>query len=274
MERPMPDARSETTIRADTGVRASSSIARRLLAAAADIMLPPRCLGCTGPVDSHGVLCGPCWRQIRFIHPTVCEALGVPLPIDLGEPTLSAAAIAEPPDYDRARAATIYDGTARRLIHLFKYSTGSRCAACWAAGWPNAGAELIADADLLVPVPLHPRRLLWRRYNQSALLALELGRMSGRPVEPFVLRRRRRTQAQVGLTEAQRRTNVAGAFAVPPPRRRRIEGLSVLLIDDVITTGATVNACARVLKRAGAARVDVLAVALVDARYEAPLKAR
>lgn len=268
----MPDASSDITTPAGSGARISMSIARRLLAAAADTLLPPRCLACTGPVDSHGVLCGPCWQQIRFIHPPVCEALGVPLPVDLGEPTLSAAAIADPPDYDRARAATIYDGTARRLIHLFKYSDRLEMRRLLGRWMANAGTQLLTDADVIVPVPLHPRRLLWRRYNQAALLALELGRMSARPVEPFILRRRRRTEAQVGLTEAQRRANVAGAFAVPPRRRQRIEGRSVLLIDDVITTGATVNACARVLKRAGAARVDVLAVALVDARYEAPLK--
>jgi ComF family protein len=112
-----------------------------------------------------------------------------------------------------------------------------------------------------VPVPLYRSRLWWRRFNQSAMLAHSVGRLAGVPVDCFVLSRVRRTQSQVGLSADQRRRNVAGAFRVPPTRAARVKGKNVIVVDDVITTGATAEACARALKRAGAARVDVLALA-------------
>ena len=125
----------------------------------------------------------------------------------------------------------------------------------------KAGAELLADADLIVPVPLYPSRLWWRRFNQSAMLALAVGRLTGVAVDCFVLKRVRRTASQVGLSADQRRRNVAGAFKVDRAHASRVRGKKVVVVDDVITTGATAEACARVLKRAGAARVDVLALA-------------
>jgi ComF family protein len=125
----------------------------------------------------------------------------------------------------------------------------------------RAGAELLADADLIVPVPLYPSRLWWRRFNQSAMLATGLGRLTEIAVDCFVLQRVRRTTSQVGLSAEQRRRNVAGAFRVGPNLAPSLKGKNLVLIDDVITTGATAEACARVLRRAKAARVDVLALA-------------
>ena len=125
----------------------------------------------------------------------------------------------------------------------------------------KAGAELLADADLVVPVPLYRSRLWWRRFNQSAMLAQSVGRLASVPVDCFVLARVRRTSSQVGLSAEQRRKNVAGAFKMLPARAARVKGKSIVVVDDVITTGATAEACARALKRAGAARVDVLALA-------------
>lgn len=187
--------------------------------------------------------------------------LGVPLPYETGGPSLSAAAIAAPPDYDRARAVARYSQTMRDLVQGFKYrdrQEGLRLFSRWLA---HAGAEILADADLLVPVPLYRSRLWSRRFNQSALLAQGLERLTRIRADCFALRRTRRTASQVGLSAAQRKRNVAGAFMVSPQSASAIKGKSIVLVDDVITTGATVEACARVLKRAGAARVDVLALA-------------
>jgi ComF family protein len=228
---------------------------------AVDLVLPPVCVVCRAPISSHGLLCGPCFSGIDFIAAPLCQRLGVPLPYDTGEPYLSAAAIAAPPDYDRARAVARYAQTMRDLIQSFKYRDrhdGLRLFTRWLA---RAGSDLLADADVLVPVPLYRSRLWSRRCNQSALLARGLERDTGVPADCFVLRRTRRTASQVGLSAAQRKRNVAGAFKVSPSGAPVIAGKSVLLVDDVITTGATVEACARVLKRAGSARVDVLALA-------------
>ncbi len=183
---------------------------------------------------------------------------------------LSAAAVADPPIFDRARAVATHDGAMRRLIHALKYADrqeGRRLFGRWLAG---AGRDLLADADILVPVPLARWRLWRRRFNQSALLADALARETGLPMEPLALLRVRATRSQVGLTRAQRRKNVAGAFRVAPRRRHRIDGQAVLLVDDVITTGATAEACARALRRAGARRVDVLALALVTDLARSP----
>jgi len=183
------------------------------------------------------------------------------LPYDAGQPCLSAAALASPPVYDRARAVARYSETMRDLIQSFKSrdrQEGLRLFNRWLA---HAGAELLADAELIVPVPLYRSRLWWRRFNQSAMLAQGVSRLSGVPVDCFVLKRVRRTASQVGLSAEQRKRNVAGAFKIAPSRGPAIKGRKIVLVDDVITTGATAEACARVLKRGGAARVDVLALA-------------
>ncbi len=234
---------------------------RTILQSAADLVLPPVCVVCRAPVDSHGLVCGPCFAGIDFISSPVCTRLGVPLPYDTGEPYLPAAAIAAPPAYDRARAVARYSETMRDLIHSFKYrdrQDGLRLFSRWLA---RAWKDILADADLLVSVPRCRSRLWLRRFNQSALLARGLEKHIQVRADCFVLWRTRRTASQVGLSAAQRKRNVAGAFQVSPTRRHEVCGKSVVLVDDVITTGATIQACARVLKRARAARVDVLALA-------------
>jgi ComF family protein len=227
----------------------------------ADLLLPPVCIACHGRIGTHGLLCGACFAKIEFIAPPFCARLGVPLPYDTGAPALSAAAMASPPVYDRARAVARYSDTMRELIQSFKYRDRQEGLQLFARWLKNAGRELLADADLLVPVPLYPSRLWWRRFNQSAMLANALGRLAGIPVDCSVLKRVRRTASQVGLSADQRRRNVAGAFRVDRARADRLRDKTIVLIDDVITTGATAEACARVLRRAKAARVDVLALA-------------
>ena len=236
-------------------------IVRPMLGRLADLLLPPVCIACRARIGSHGLLCGACFARIDFIAPPICARLGVPLPYDAGEGALSAAAIATPPVYDRARAAARYSETMRELIQSFKYRDRQEGLALFARWLKQAGAELLADADLIVPVPLYPARLWWRRFNQSAMLAQALGRLTGIEVDCFVLKRVKRTASQVGLSADQRRRNVAGAFKVDKAHAATVRGKRVVVIDDVITTGATAEACARALKRARAARVDVLALA-------------
>lgn len=227
----------------------------------ANILLPPLCIVCRVPIGTNGLVCGSCFAGIDFIVPPLCTRLGVPLPYDTGAPYLSAAALASPPPYDSARAVARYSQTMRDLIQGFKYGDrqeGLRLFARWLA---RAGKDILAGADVIVPVPLYRSRLWARRFNQSALLAQALAGQSGVPADCGSLRRTRRTISQVGLSATQRKRNVAGAFKIAPSRRQTIEGKAVVLIDDVITTGATVEACTRVLKRTGAVRVDVLALA-------------
>lgn len=231
-----------------------------MLFSLADLLLPPVCISCRRRVEGHGLLCGDCWGEIDFIAPPYCARLGVPLPYETSEPCLSAAAIANPPLYGRARAVARYASTMRDLIQSFKYRDRHEGLPLFGRWLASAGAELLADADLIVPVPLYRGRLWSRRFNQSAMLAHEVGKLAGVPVDCFLLARVKRTEAQVGLTAAQRRKNVAGAFRVRRDRAK-LRGKRILLIDDVITTGATAEACARTLQRAGAASVDVLALA-------------
>ena len=233
------------------------------LRALADVVVPPLCLACREPLADHDSLCADCWRQIDFIRPPLCEQLGIPLPFDAGPGAISAAAAAAPPHYDRARAVACYEGAMKQLVQGFKFHDRQDATHLLGRWLVSAGGELLADADVLVPVPLYRLRLLARRFNQSAVLARELSRLTGVPFDPFVLARTRRTPSQVGLTRDQRRANVRGAFAVAAQRAGVVDGANVVLIEDVITTGATVEACARVLRKAGAARVDVLALAMV-----------
>jgi ComF family protein len=235
----------------------------RALALCADIIVPPCCLVCRAPLEQHHVLCGSCWREVHFIRAPLCDVLGIPLPFDTGERTVSAGALAKPPAYDRARAVAHFSGSMRMLVHQFKYADRHDARTLFGRWLADAGRELLVGADVVVPVPLTRWRLLSRRFNQAAILAQELARQTGLVPDPHLLRRTRFAKAQVGLTHDQRRRNVAGAFHVPRGRRASLQGRNVLLVDDVITTGATAEACARALKRAGAARVDVLALAQV-----------
>lgn len=250
---------------ADTETRVSREPRRwrHLLKLATDVLVPPLCLSCRTPIEDADALCAACWRRIDFITPPVCERLGIPLPYDTGEPTLSAAALADPPAYDRARAVARFDDRVRYLVHRLKYGDQHDAVSLFGRWLKSAAAPLLPGTDLIVPVPLARWRLWQRRFNQAALLAQALSRQTAIPTAPLALIRTRSTASQVGMTADQRRRNVQGAFRVPSRHRSRIAGRNILLIDDVITTGATVEACARALKRAGAARVDVAALAMV-----------
>lgn len=236
-----------------------SMLGRRI----AGFIVPAACLACRERLADNDSLCPTCWRRIDFIRPPLCDRLGLPMPFGTGDVMVSAAAIANPPAYDRARAVARFDGVMRDLVHGFKYADRHETGGLFARWLTDAGRELIGDADVVVPVPLAWSRLLWRRYNQAAVLAAAVAVAGHKTFAPLALKRTRKTPSQVGLTPDQRQRNVAGAFAVPTSQQHLVAGRSVLLIDDVITTGATVEACARALRRSGAVRVDVLALALV-----------
>lgn len=231
--------------------------------------LPPTCSACGTVVGEAAGLCGPCWSGLAFITRPYCERTGVPMadalpdPTRPGAPLISAAALADPPAFDRARAAVEFTDVARGMVHNLKYADRLELAGPMARLMAQAGRELIAEADIIVPVPLHPLRLWRRRFNQAALLARRLAPAESVKVRTDLLRRRRVTTSQTRLSRTERHANVASAFASCGDAASVLPGQRVLLVDDVATTGATLDACARALRRAGAAHVDALTFARV-----------
>lgn len=237
---------------------------RDFLRQALDVVYPSSCPICFCAVQQDGFLCTDCWTKTPFIERPFCERSGVPFAADLGDGLVSPDVLANPPVWSRARAVARYgDGPARQLVHRLKYGDRLELARNMGRWMARAGAELLTGAHVLAPVPLHRRRLFSRRFNQAAALAEAVSRVSGVPCDPLALVRVKQTAAQVGLTRAQRADNVQGAFRVPGEARPRIVGRRVVLIDDVLTSGATANACARALLRAGAEQVDALVFARV-----------
>lgn len=229
----------------------------------ARILFPPVCAGCRRHVSRPGVLCGECWPRLAFLERPWCPVMGTPFPHDMGEGFLCAEAIADPPPFERARSAVVYSGVACDMVRGLKYHDRTDLAP-WMAGWMlRAGSELLAEADVIVPVPLYWRRFFRRKFNQSAELARALAKASGLAFEPSAVVRVRQTRPQVGLERREREDNLRGAFRVPPESALAIAGRRVLLIDDVYTTGATVRAVTASLKKGGAGAVDVLTFARV-----------
>ncbi len=228
---------------------------------ALDLVLPPQCLACAKPVTEDGALCVACWGGLKPIDRPFCERLGTPFAADFGPGLLSPAAIARPPAFDRMRAVARFDGTARELVHRLKYADGAHLARPLGRMMARAGHELLGPDVTLVPVPLHWRRLWRRRFNQSALLAREIARLSGARLVPEAVVRVKPTRPQVGLTAAQRAENLAGAFRVADGVA--LKGVRIVLVDDVVTTGSTIDRLTRLLRRAGARSVDALVFAMV-----------
>jgi ComF family protein len=240
------------------------TLARQGAGRALDVLFPPLCVGCRGRISEAHSLCAACWNTIAFIEGAVCARCGTPFEVDPGDETLCAACHASPRDFMRARALLRYDEASKPLILRFKYGDRLDQAPAFARWLERTGRPLFSDADLIVPVPLHRWRLWKRRYNQAAILGERLARLCGRPCDPLALERKRPTKSQGEMTSAKaRRRNVLGAFGVPAAKLTQIKQRNILLVDDVFTTGATLDACARALKRAGAARVDALTLARV-----------
>src|SRR5213593_3858601 len=202
---------------------------RATLRLAADVALPQLCPSCREPVDGAG-LCPACWAKLSFIAPPYCERLGIPFPFDAGSGLLSMEAIADPPAYNRARAAVRYDEIARTLVHAFKYGDRLDLAPMMGRWMAHAGRQLLAEADALVPVPLHWRRQWARRFNQSAVLAEVITQGSAVTVAHGALTRRKSTRQQVGLDKSARAQNVQGAFRVATGRKADVTGRKLLLI--------------------------------------------
>jgi len=225
-----------------------------------DLLFPPLCIGCRASVAEAG-FCADCWRGITFLDGPGCACCGIPFPVALEGENLCAACLAKPPAFDSARAIMAYNDNSRGAILGLKHADRLDLVPGFARWLGRTGRQTLARCDLVVPVPLHPWRLWQRRYNQAAELGRALAKDWNLIFDP-VLVRSRATPSQGAMASAKaRRRNVQRAFQVPDPAR--VAGKSLLLLDDVMTTGATVEACARALKRAGAARVHVLVLARV-----------
>ena len=231
-----------------------------------NLVLPARCLTCEAGVEAPGRLCAACFRTTGFVTDPCCHRCGRPFG-HAGEGGVAmecGQCAAWPPPWREARAALRYDEQAKRLILPLKYGDRVEVAAALAGHMARAGAALLRNADVLVPVPLHRRRLLSRRYNQSALLAWAIGRVGGVRVLPDAVRGVHGTESLAGKTRQQGAATVAGAFELRPSRAAAIAGRGVVLVDDVLTTGATAAACTAALMAGGATHVDVLVGARVD----------
>jgi ComF family protein len=233
-----------------------------MLRFALDLALPRLCAVCREPVDGQG-LCPTCWSKLSFISRPYCERLGIPFVYDPGPGILSMQAIAAPPAYHRSRAAVRFDEVSRTLVHALKYGDRLDVAPMMGRWLTHAGREILSEADALVPVPLHWRRGWARRFNQSAMLAASVSAISGVPVASTVLKRVKATAQQVGLSRTERAANIQGAFRVPAEKRGDVRGRRLVVVDDVLTSGATAEGCARALLRGGAVNVDVLVFARV-----------
>jgi ComF family protein len=243
---------------------------RPLARQALDLLLPPQALdGGARPLTTG--LSAEAWSRIRFIEAPACDGCGLPFEYDLGAGALCPACSAHRRAFGRARAACLYDEASRDLVLQLKHADRAELAGLLALWLSRAAAELLSDADAVVPTPLHRSRLFARRYNQAAEIARPLARRAGLDYLPDALRRRRDTGSQGGKSGRGRRLNVRGAFVVPDASRRRVEGRRLLLVDDVMTTGATAEACAKALLAAGAAAVDVAVVARVREADDLPI---
>lgn len=233
-----------------------------------NIFIPPRCVNCGENVIANHQLCAACWREITFITEPFCKTCGQPLDWEVpvsNSDNQCMSCYGHPPVYTQARSSVVYNEAAKKLLLRFKHGDATHLAFIFAQWLKQSAESFSTQADYLIPVPLHWTRLLQRRYNQSALLAMSLLKVTDHKLTyaPYMLRRRRRTPSQGHKTTRQRYENVKQAFVVPNRYRTNLKGKRVLLIDDVMTTGATLQECSRTLKQAGCKAVVILTVARV-----------
>ncbi len=234
---------------------------RTILKLMLNLIVPPRCPISGALVGESGHLSPEIWNKIHFIADPYCQTCGVPFSADLGadENMICASCLSTPPDYDHARAGVVYDDLTRQLILRYKHGDHLYLVRSFLPWMENSGADLIDHTDIIVPVPLHWSRMIKRRYNQAAILAAALAKKHDKTYAPFALKRIKATAPQGRRKAQQRKDNVRGAFALPA--KTDVKNKRILLIDDVMTSGATVNECAVILKQAGASAVYILAIA-------------
>ncbi|OUS13916.1 hypothetical protein A9Q97_04295 [Rhodospirillales bacterium 47_12_T64] len=230
---------------------------------AVDYVLPPVCGRCREPVLASNGICGPCWSGLTFISDPCCACCGYPFDLSIEAGVLCGECLRTPKSFDRCRAALSYDDQSKDMIIGFKHSDRTYLAQLFSRWISLAGGDLLEEADVVVPVPLHPRRLLRRRYNQSALLAQRIAQECNKRYLPDLLIRSRNTPSQGHLSGGRRWSNVRAAFQLHPKYIELIKGKKIVLVDDVYTTGATLEACSRALQKGSVARVDALVLARV-----------
>jgi ComF family protein len=228
-----------------------------------DTLLPARCPVSGDLVEEQGMLSPQIWRDIDFIADPYCDHCGIPFEYEVENTSHCASCLAHPPPFKSARSAVFYNDASRNIILGFKHADKTLLVKVMTPWLQVAAKDMLKTADIIVPVPLHPFRLLMRRYNQAALLASALSQASKTPYSPNVLHRRKNTRSQGHLKSKDRYDNVKSAFHVPLKRRNDIKDKTVILIDDVFTTGATVKECTKTLLKAGAKDVHILTVARV-----------
>ncbi|WP_419905918.1 ComF family protein [Kiloniella sp.] len=237
-----------------------------LWAGAIDYVLPPVCGGCGEPVIDNAGICGTCWADLTFISAPCCSCCGYPFELSAGDEALCGECLRVPKSFDRCRSAISYDDHSRDMIIGYKHADRTHLGQLFSTWLALVGKEIIQETDFIVPVPLHPKRLFLRRYNQSALLAQRIAKEYGRKYLPDLLIRVKNTSSQGHLSKTGRWENVRSAFQINPKYNEIIVGEKITLIDDVYTTGATLEACSRTLQKVNVARVDALVVARVLAR--------
>ena len=228
-----------------------------------DLVLPPRCLSCADICVENGQLCPPCWKEIHFISDPQCSICGWLLPYQDSLGMICAHCASKKPLFTMARSVMVYDKASSGIILKLKHGDATHLAPALGEWMWNRSADVLKDIDCLIPVPLHWFRLFLRRYNQAAILAKGISEKSSLPIMPYLLRRQRFTKLQAYLNRKQRQRNVKKAFYIPSKQIPFLQNKKIALIDDVFTTGATINECTRILLKAGCAEVRVITLARV-----------
>ena len=226
-----------------------------------DIVYPPQCIACGTNVHENGTICAHCWGDINFITDPQCEMCGFPFDFEVAGSHICAGCAKDPPQFSKARAVFLYDDASRRMVTSFKYSDRTENRAAYAKWMARVGADMLQDADFIVPVPLHFFKLIMRKYNQAALLAHEIAKITGKKVIADAIIRNKYTKTQAAFSHKGRFKNINGAFEVNKKYLDILRDKKILLVDDVITTGATANECAKVLINAKVAKVELLTLA-------------
>jgi ComF family protein len=239
------------------------SLIKQVLHTSVDFLLPPRCLLCyERTTDPHNV-CAGCWQGLTFISKPLCITCGLPFDFGIEDELSCAPCLDHPPSFEKMRSAVAYNDTSRHLVLSFKHGDMLQTAKLLSRWMLNAGRDLVDQADVIIPVPLHRLRLMWRQYNQAAILTNEIAKLSGKPRHNEILIRTRYTPSQGKKTYKERVKNVKSAIQLNKKYLDHLKGKKVLLIDDVYTTGATIEECCRILKSGGAQSVNVLTFARV-----------